>query len=273
MMAALIDRKRLKADTKSMLAGASVSPKAMVALYLAIALALDLLTTFVGEAGLVATFLSILTSLLLVVLNAGFVLYCMDIRAGSRSGLLTLFDGFSLVGKLIGLQLVIYVFTFLWSMLFVIPGIIAAYRYRFASYNLLENPDLGIFEALNMSKQQTRGYKFQLFSLHLTYIGWDILAGLPALIYSSYIQFSTFKTLLPYNVDIQIDQFAAPEFMPLWGWVLITGLWHLVVALFYIPVYQCVELGYFEIAKQTSGVGTAQQPSHSDDCDHTDSFL
>ena len=273
MMAALIDRRRLKADTKSMLAGASVSPKAMVALYLAIALALDLLTTFVGEAGLAATFLSILTSLLLVVLNAGFVLYCMDIRSGSSSGFLTLFDGFSLVGKLIGLQLVIYVFTFLWSMLFVIPGIIAAYRYRFATYNLLENPDLGIFEALNMSKQQTLGYKSQLFALHMTYVGWDILAGLPALVYSSYIQLTTFQNLLPFSIGSPIDQFATPEFMPLWGWVLITGLWHLVVALFYIPVCQCVELGYFEIAKQTSGVGATQQNFLSDSYDDSDSYI
>jgi hypothetical protein len=51
------------------------------------------------------------------------------------------------------------VFIFLWSLLFVIPGIIAAYRYRFAMYNLCENPDLIIVESLDMSKRQTEGYK------------------------------------------------------------------------------------------------------------------
>ena len=49
---------------------------------------------------------------------------------------------------------------------------------------------------------------------------------------------------------------AAPEFLPLWGWYLLTGLWHLAVAIFYLPGRYCVELGYFEIAKETSGIGS-----------------
>ena len=68
-------------------------------------------------------------------------------------------------------------------MLFILPGIIAAYRYRFAVYNLLENPDVGILEALRMSKWQSNGYKFQLFALDLSYLGWDLLADLPALVF------------------------------------------------------------------------------------------
>lgn len=48
------------------------------------------------------------------------------------------------------------VFIALWSMLLIVPGIIAAYRYRFALYNLCENPELGVMEALAMSKAQTR---------------------------------------------------------------------------------------------------------------------
>ena len=70
------------------------------------------------------------------------------------------------------------VFIVLWSMLLVIPGIIAAYRYRFAVLNLCENPELGVMEALNMSKAQTSGYKGQLFMLDLSFIGWAILCGL-----------------------------------------------------------------------------------------------
>ena len=44
-------------------------------------------------------------------------------------------------------------------------GIVAAYRYRFALYNLYENPGIGVMEALDMSKRQTLGYKSQLFTL------------------------------------------------------------------------------------------------------------
>ncbi len=45
-----------------------------------------------------------------------------------------------------------YIFIFLWTLLFIIPGFIAAYRYRFAVSNLCENPDMGVMEAINMSK-------------------------------------------------------------------------------------------------------------------------
>ena len=45
-----------------------------------------------------------------------------------------------------------------------------------------------------------------------------------------------------------------------WTWSLLTNVWSLVVALFYLPNYQCTELGYFEIAKQTSGVGSGAGP-------------
>ena len=91
---------------------------------------------------------------------------------------LGLFDGFSFAGKLILLALVQYIFIFLWTLLFIIPGFIAAYRYRFAVYNLCENPDMGVMEAINMSKAQTAGFKWQLFVLDLSFIGWRILSGL-----------------------------------------------------------------------------------------------
>ena len=57
-------------------------------------------------------------------------------------------------------------------------GIVAAYRYRFAMLNLCENPEIGVMEALNMSKAQTLGFKWQLFVLDLSFIGWNILVSL-----------------------------------------------------------------------------------------------
>lgn len=81
------------------------------------------------------------------------------------------FGGTFLIGLMTSL------FTFLWSLLFVIPGIIAAYRYSFAMLNLCENPALGVMEALELSKQQTYGYKGQLFMLNLSFFGWLLLAG------------------------------------------------------------------------------------------------
>ena len=267
MMASLIDRKQLKQDMKDLLADAQVSPRSMTVLYLGLSLVLSMVDTLAGDSGLLSTFLSILTTLLGMVLSAGFVLYCMAIRRGERAEFLTLFDGFSFVGKLIGLNIVMYFFITLWSMLFVVPGIIAAYRYRFALYNLYENPGISVFEALNMSKRQTYGYKSQLFMLDLSYLGWTLLASAPSLLYGSLLSQETLIEAMD-TVGFGTIAFTTGSLstaaLPVWGWTLLMGLWQLAVAIFYLPTYQCVELGYFEIAKSTSGVGEGASPNRQD---------
>ena len=263
MRAQLIDRYRLKADTREMLRSAQVNPKAMAALYLALVLVMNLADSFAGGMGssLPGTFVSVLTTLLGAVLSVGFTLYCMAIRQGQRAEFLTLFDGFSFVGKVIGLSLLTALFTFLWSLLFVIPGIIAGYRYRFAMYNLCDNPEISILEALDMSKQQTYGYKGQLFVLDLSYLGWGLLASLPGMIQAGYLYTLMFRSAYT-GADpaaVLAGTAGASLLVSLGCW-----LWSAAVQIFYLPHYQCVELGYFEFAKHTSGVGAGSQPPPQD---------
>ena len=267
MMAQQIDRKHLKQEMKDLLRTAQVSPRGMACLYLGLILVLNLADSFISimDIGLPGTFVSILTGLMSMVLAAGFVMYCMAIRRGERAEYLTLFDGFSFVGKVILLNIVIYLFTMLWSMLFVIPGIIAAYRYRFALYNLYENPGIGVMEALEMSKRQTLGYKSQLFTLDLSYIGWFLLDSLPSIVQIAYIYMSILQDPMYYLADpMRVYAISLP--LPFALQVLIGCVWPLVVQVFYLPAYQCTELGYFDIAKQTSGIGqgTAKFPDAPD---------
>lgn len=86
------------------------------------------------------------------------------------------FRGFESFLKFSGLGIVIGIFTFLWTLLFVIPGIIKAYSYSMAYYIMLDNPDLTIMEAINKSKEITDGYKWDLFVTSLSFLGWIILA-------------------------------------------------------------------------------------------------
>lgn len=65
--------------------------------------------------------------------------------------------------------------TFLWMLLFFVPGLIAMYRYRFAYYNILVNPSLSASEAIRLSCRQTSGMKGQLFVLDLSFLGWVLL--------------------------------------------------------------------------------------------------
>lgn len=125
-----------------------------------------------------STFFSILVSLFMTVLMGGYSLYCMGLRQRVEMPYTSLFDGLSVAGRLIWCSILMSVKIFLWSLLFWIPGIIAAYRYRFAIYNVLTDSSLSASEAIRLSCQQTNGIKGELFALDLSFIGWSILSSL-----------------------------------------------------------------------------------------------
>lgn len=68
-------------------------------------------------------------------------------------------------------------FSFLWSLLLVIPGIVKAYSYSMAMYILAENPEMGALEAIDRSKAMMDGHKMELFVLNLSFIGWYLLCA------------------------------------------------------------------------------------------------
>lgn len=70
------------------------------------------------------------------------------------------------------------IYIVLWTLLFVIPGIIAAFSYAMTPYILADNPDLSPREALKISKEMMRGNKWRLFCLSFSFIGWQLLCGL-----------------------------------------------------------------------------------------------
>jgi uncharacterized membrane protein len=86
-----------------------------------------------------------------------------------------MFGGFKFFIQAFVLKFLITLFTILWSLLLIIPGIIAALRYSMSYYILKDNPNLTAFEALNQSKRLMVGFKFGLFRLYLSYIGWFLL--------------------------------------------------------------------------------------------------
>jgi len=86
-----------------------------------------------------------------------------------------LFSCFDRFGAGFCVQFLRGLFTFLWSLLFIIPGIIASYRYAMAAYILTEHPEMSASEAIAASKQMMVGNKWRLFCLEFSFIGWDIL--------------------------------------------------------------------------------------------------
>ena len=96
--------------------------------------------------------------------------------AGIPVDLVDAFDYFKSFWPAFKVQFFQELFTFLWSLLFVIPGIIKSYAYSQAMYILADNPDIGALEALRRSEEMMRGHKLDLFLLDLSFIGWHLLA-------------------------------------------------------------------------------------------------
>ena len=89
-----------------------------------------------------------------------------------------LFSQFHRFGDGFVMSLLANLFVFLWSLLLIIPGIIAAYSYSMSSYILYEHPGLRPIDAIRASKDLMQGNKWRLFCLHFSFIGWNLLAAL-----------------------------------------------------------------------------------------------
>lgn len=251
-----LDTGAIKAESRSLLRTGEVNPFRMTLFYLLITLVLDMINSgvsyMIDSAGgftvLSFSFVSILVGLVALVLNAGYYCYCFGILRREEMPYESLFDAFPFAGKVILLSIVEGVFIFLWSMLFVIPGIIAAYRYSFAMLNLCENPELGVMEALNLSKRQTNGYKMQLFLLQLSFIGYQIAAVLIALLYEYVI-----ISYLPDSLSGAVLG------------TLIYGVLSAVVGVYLTPYLNLSTCRFYQLATGDPAGGT--EPSHSDPWD------
>lgn len=113
------------------------------------------------------------------ILSFGFIMYCLTISRDCAAGVGTLFDGFGMFFKVIWLYFRMSLIIFLWSLLFVIPGIIAAYKYRQAVYILIDHPSWSAKQCMRESKRLMEGHKFDLFFLDLSFIGWILLTFFP----------------------------------------------------------------------------------------------
>jgi uncharacterized membrane protein len=108
-------------------------------------------------------------------INFGLAAYFLGLSRNDEGSLDDLFSGFPLFGKTFLLHVLMMVFTFLWALLLIIPGIIAALRYSMSYYIMNDHPEIGPMEAIEMSKELMDGQKMRLFTLTLSFIGWFLL--------------------------------------------------------------------------------------------------
>lgn len=137
-----------------------------------------ILLALLGTVGAVAVVYALAMLVLGGVIGLGYRRYCLNLIDGTEAEFGDLFSQFSRFLDAFVLYLLMGLFTFLWSLLLIVPGIVAAYSYSMAPYILLEDPGCTPLEAIRRSKEMMDGCKLDLFVLELSFIGWSLLSAL-----------------------------------------------------------------------------------------------
>ena len=125
---------------------------------------------------IVIIIVSLISVFISSLLTLGAISFFMKVSRNKKVDFGELFNKTGLWVTCLVAMIMISIFTSLWTLLLVIPGIIAAYRYRLTPYVIVDNPGIGGIDAITKSKELMKGYKMDLFVLDLSFIGWNILA-------------------------------------------------------------------------------------------------
>ena len=108
-------------------------------------------------------------------LGFGTVSFFLKISRNETVTYKELFSKINMCFSYLAISLLVGLFTALWSLLLIIPGIIASISYSQAYYLVLDNPELKPMEAISQSKEMMNGHKWDFFVLILSFLGWAIL--------------------------------------------------------------------------------------------------
>lgn len=131
------------------------------------------------QIGTLAYIIIIALGLMIMMMNTGFTIACFNAAGFRKVSFGNLFDGFTIFFKVLWLNILIGIFIYLWTLLFIIPGIVAAYRYRLALYIMLDNPEMSALDCISESKLLMTGHKGELFVLDWSFLGWMLLTIVP----------------------------------------------------------------------------------------------
>ncbi|MBR3152811.1 MAG: DUF975 family protein [Clostridia bacterium] len=133
---------------------------------------IDVVLNFIPIVGSIASFLvSACFSLSLCIMY-------LKMTKDEKVELKDAFSGFSNAVSAIILTLLVGIYTFLWTLLLIIPGIVKGLAYSMSTYILADNPDMTASECIAKSCEIMNGHKMDLFILHLSFIPWYFLCGI-----------------------------------------------------------------------------------------------
>ncbi|MCF0242462.1 MAG: DUF975 family protein [Treponema sp.] len=141
---------------------------------------------FAASAGIIA----VATLLTTAYVGYALVIFCLPIievstayaslkmYRGQKCDMKDLFTGFNDYWHIIGGYWYTSLFASLWSLLFIVPGIIKSISYSMVPYILMDQPNVDVTEAIKLSMKMTDGHKKELFKVYLSCFGWELLASI-----------------------------------------------------------------------------------------------
>ena len=166
-----MDRKQLKAQAKAQIKG-------KIGVLFLITLIIGLIS---GAAGTALSFIPFVGPIIAsIIITPAFALsvvrvYLMVVR-GTKPAVKDAFCGFDDFFSAFKVTFLVALYTWLWSLLFIIPGIVKSYAYSMSMYILADNKGKGARECIAESCKMTKGHKAEIFWLQLSFIGWIILS-------------------------------------------------------------------------------------------------
>ena len=143
---------------------------------------LFVITLIIGAIGAACAFIPVIGPIGALIITPAFeISMCMIYLKLTKDEEISVgdaFNGFNITGKAIWLAIITQFFTFLWSLLFIIPGIVKIFAYSMAPYILADDPELTANQALSKSKEIMNGHKFDLFVLQLSFLWWYMLSAI-----------------------------------------------------------------------------------------------
>ena len=108
-------------------------------------------------------------------LSLGIIKFTINISRNQEARIEQLFESFSNFGTSTGAYLLTVLFTLLWTLLLIIPGILAALSYSMTFYIIADDDSIGAMDAIDKSKKMMYGYKWKYFCLGLRIFGLALL--------------------------------------------------------------------------------------------------
>ena len=124
--------------------------------------------------------ISSIVSILLIPLSVGLDFYMLKLVRGKKTDIKDIFAKYKYFLPIIVITFLVGLFTSLWSLLFIIPGIIYALKVAMVNFLMADelDEDTSYLELIDKSKKMMDGHKWEYFVFNLSFIGWFLLCGI-----------------------------------------------------------------------------------------------